>query len=51
MVDEAKLKRLMELNEQREKIEAEITVLLGGERPKRKWTRRTEPEAATTQGA
>jgi hypothetical protein len=42
MIDEAKLGRLMELKQRREKIEAEMTALMGGEvTPKRKWTRRT----------
>ena len=40
MIDESKLERLMELKQQREKIEIEITTLMGGEIPKRKWTRR-----------
>jgi hypothetical protein len=42
-VDEPKLKRLMELQQKREEIEAEITGLLGGERPKRTWKRKTPP--------
>jgi hypothetical protein len=44
MVDEQRLQRLIELQKQREQIETEITGLLGGERPKRTWKRKTSPE-------
>jgi hypothetical protein len=47
-VDEPKLKRLIELYKQREEIEAEITGLLGGERPKRTWKRKA-PHADQSQ--
>jgi hypothetical protein len=49
MVDEKKLARLLELNQQREAIDAEITVLMGGEAPKRRYQRR-EPEPAHEPG-
>jgi hypothetical protein len=48
MIDETKLNRIRELMQQRDKIDAEINALTGGEPPtKRKWTRRTHGEAAT----
>jgi hypothetical protein len=55
MIDEAKLGRLMELKQRREKIEAEMTALMGGElTPKRKWPRRTaaagQPEPQQEKG-
>jgi hypothetical protein len=51
MIDETKLDRLMELKRQREKIDAEITTLMGGEVPKRKWTRRTPQNEGADQTA
>lgn len=50
-MDETKLAKLLELNKQREAIEAEINALLGGERPKRTWMRRAPAEATTTEVA
>jgi hypothetical protein len=45
VIDEAKLVRLVELKAQRDKIDAEINALTGGEGPvKRKWTRRVNGE-------
>jgi hypothetical protein len=44
MVDEKKLARLLELNSQREAIDAEITVLMGGDVPKRRYTKRNGDE-------
>ncbi len=51
MIDEKKLVRLVELNQKREEIDAEITVLMGGEAPKRRYTKRTEqPQQNETPG-
>lgn len=48
MIDETKLNRIRELMHQRDKIDAEINALTGGEPPaKRKWTRRAQGNPAT----
>jgi len=51
MVDEDKLKRLLELKKLRDDAEKEINDILGGEKPKRKWTRRANGGEGTVEGA
>lgn len=46
-MDEQKLNRIVELKTERDKIDEELTALLGGQTVKRKWTRRQPEEAKT----
>ena len=50
-MEQATLDRIAHLIEQRRAIDGELSALIGGDKPKRKWTRRAESEEAPQQSA
>lgn len=48
-MEQATLDRIAQLIEQKRAIDGELSALIGGDKPKRKWTRRTETEETPQQ--